>query len=117
MPFKALFFCLPMLFASTVMAQEAAEKPAPMRRPAASVPVEPENVLYLDLSDGGRVRIQLRPDLAPNHVERITTLARRGFYDGVLFHRVIEGVIAQTGDPTGTGQGGSVLDRKRQRLN
>src|SRR3546814_12448229 len=84
MPFKALFFCLPMLFASTVMAQEAAEKPAPMRSPAASVPVEPENVLDLDLSDGGRVRIQLRPDLAPNHVERIKTLARRGFYDGVI---------------------------------
>src|SRR3546814_1815527 len=60
MPFKALFFCLPMLFASTVMAQEAAEKPAPMRSPAASVPVEPANVLDLDLSDGGRVRIQLR---------------------------------------------------------
>src|SRR3546814_17012466 len=68
MPFKALFFCLPMLFASTVMAQEAAEKPATMRSPAASVPVEPENVLALDLSDGGRVRNQLRPELSPNTV-------------------------------------------------
>src|SRR3546814_16813965 len=85
MPFKALFFCLPMLFASTVMAQEAAEKPAPMRSPAASVPVEPENVLDLDLSDGGRLRIPLRPDLSPNPVERIHPLWRRGFYDEVLF--------------------------------
>src|SRR3546814_768880 len=118
MPFKALFFCLPMLFAaSTVMAQEAAEKPAPMRSPAASVPVEPENVLDLDLSDGGRVRIQLRPDLAPNHVERIKTLARRGFYDGVIFHRVIEGFMAQTGDPTGTGQGGSDLPDLKAEFN
>src|SRR3546814_694160 len=117
MPFKALFFCLPMLFASTVMAQEAADKPAPMRSPAASVPVEPENVLDLDLSDGGRVRIQLRPDLAPNHVERIKTLARRGFYDGVIFHRVIEGFMAQTGDPTGTGQGGSDLPDLKAEFN
>src|SRR3546814_16603513 len=78
MPFKALFFCLPMLFASTVMAQDAAEKPAPMRSPAASVPAEPDNVLDLEISDGGRVGIQLHPDLPPNHVEGIQSLARRG---------------------------------------
>src|SRR3546814_11305406 len=101
MPFKALFFCLPMLFASTVMAQEAAEKPAPMRSPAASVPVEPENVLDLDLSDDGRVRIQLRPDLAPNHVERIKTLPRRGFLRGLIFPRVYAGLLSQTRNPTG----------------
>lgn len=65
-----------------------------------------ENTLYLDLKDG-RVVIQLRPDLAPNHVERIKKLTREGFYDGIVFHRVIDGFMAQTGDPTGTGMGGS----------
>lgn len=68
--------------------------------------LDPENTLYLDLKDG-RVVIELRPDLAPNHVARIKELARQGFYDGVVFHRVIEGFMAQTGDPTGTGSGGS----------
>jgi peptidylprolyl isomerase len=70
---------------------------------------DPDNILYLDLSTGGRVAIQLYPELAPNHVERIKTLTRQGFYDGVIFHRVIEGFMAQTGDPTGTGTGGSDL--------
>jgi peptidylprolyl isomerase len=68
-----------------------------------------ENLLLLDLSTGERVPIRLMPDWAPNHVERIKTLARQGFYDGVIFHRVIDGFMAQTGDPTGTGQGGSQL--------
>ncbi|HAA91589.1 MAG: peptidylprolyl isomerase [Rhodospirillaceae bacterium] len=67
-----------------------------------------ENLIYLDLKDG-RVVIELWPDLAPKHVERIKTLARQKFYDGVVFHRVIEGFMAQTGDPTGTGRGGSEL--------
>ena len=61
-------------------------------------------VLTLDTGD---VRIKLRPDLAPNHVERITKLANDGFYDGVIFHRVIDGFMAQGGDPSGTGMGGS----------
>ncbi|MFL5283396.1 MAG: peptidylprolyl isomerase [Rhodopila sp.] len=74
--------------------------------------LDPENTLYLDLKDG-RVVIQLRPDLAPNHVEQIKTLVRRGFYDGTVFHRVIEGFMAQGGDPTGTGTGGSDLDNIR----
>src|ERR1700741_364052 len=65
-----------------------------------------ENTLYMDLAKG-RVVIQLRPDLAPNHVARIKELAREGFYDGVVFHRVIPGFMAQGGDPTGTGSGGS----------
>jgi peptidylprolyl isomerase len=68
--------------------------------------LDPENTLYLDLKDG-RVVIVLRPDLAPNHVARIKELAREGFYDGVVFHRVIDGFMAQGGDPTGTGMGGS----------
>lgn len=70
---------------------------------------DPDNILYLDLSTGGRVTIQLYPEIAPNHVERIKTLTRQGFYDGIIFHRVIEGFMAQTGDPTGTGTGGSDL--------
>ncbi len=67
---------------------------------------DPENTLYLDLQYG-RVVIELRPDLAPNHVARIKELTRQGFYDGIVFHRVIPGFMAQTGDPTGTGSGGS----------
>jgi cyclophilin family peptidyl-prolyl cis-trans isomerase len=73
---------------------------------------DPDNTLVLETTKG-RVVIALRPDLAPNHVERIKTLARQGFYDGVPFHRVIEGFMAQTGDPTGTGTGGSELDDLR----
>ncbi|HEY1796581.1 MAG TPA: peptidylprolyl isomerase [Stellaceae bacterium] len=65
-----------------------------------------EDTLYLDLASG-RVTIELRPDLAPQHVAHIKALARRGFYDGVVFHRVIDGFMAQGGDPTGTGTGGS----------
>ncbi len=65
-----------------------------------------ENTLYLDLKDG-RVVIEMRPDLAPKHVKRIKELVREGFYDGIVFHRVIDGFMAQTGDPTGTGTGGS----------
>jgi peptidylprolyl isomerase len=67
-----------------------------------------ENEIYLDLKDG-RVVIQLLPDIAPKHVARIKELARKGFYDGTPFHRVIEGFMAQGGDPTGTGMGGSGL--------
>jgi peptidylprolyl isomerase len=67
------------------------------------------DTLTLSLSSGGDVVIRLRPDLAPGHVERISGLARDGFYDGVVFHRVIPGFMAQGGDPTGTGSGGSDL--------
>jgi len=67
---------------------------------------DPENTLILTL-DTGPVTIRLRPDLAPDHVARIKELAREGFYDGVVFHRVIPGFMAQGGDPTGTGMGGS----------
>ncbi len=68
--------------------------------------MDPENTLYLDL-DYGRVTIKLRPDLAPGHVARIKQLVREGFYNGLKFHRVIEGFMAQTGCPKGTGTGGS----------
>ncbi|MCB8821146.1 peptidylprolyl isomerase [Microvirga rosea] len=69
---------------------------------------DPENTIIMETTKG-RVVIELRPDLAPKHVERIKTLARQGFYDGIAFHRVIEGFMAQTGCPQGTGTGGSDL--------
>lgn len=67
---------------------------------------DPKNTVHLDLKDG-RVVIELRPDLAPKHVERIKQLTREGFYNGLKFHRVIQGFMAQTGDPSGTGEKGS----------
>ena len=67
---------------------------------------KPEDTLVIETTKG-RVTVQMRPDLALKHVARIKELARKGFYDGVVFHRVIEGFMAQTGDPTGTGRGGS----------
>jgi peptidylprolyl isomerase len=78
---------------------------------------EPANTLTLTLSSGGDVVIRLRPDLAPGHVERIASLAREGFYDGVVFHRVIPGFMAQGGDPTGTGSGGSKLPDLKAEFN
>jgi peptidylprolyl isomerase len=74
---------------------------------------DPENTLLLQLKDG-TVAIQLRPDKAPKTVARIKELARQGFYDGIVFHRVIEGFMAQTGDPTGTGTGGSGKNLKAE---
>jgi peptidylprolyl isomerase len=71
----------------------------------ATAAMDKENTLYIDLKDG-RVVIEMLPNLAPNHVKQIKKLAREGKYDGVPFHRVIEGFMAQTGDPTGTGSGG-----------
>jgi peptidylprolyl isomerase len=79
---------------------------AAMPLPAEAQANDPENTLYVDLSLG-RVVIRLRPDLAPNHVARVKQLARAGFYDGIVFHRVLDGFMAQSGDPTGTGSGGS----------
>jgi cyclophilin family peptidyl-prolyl cis-trans isomerase len=72
-----------------------------------------ENTIYMDLKDG-RVVIQLRPEVAPKTVARIKELTRQGFYDGIVFHRVIEGFMAQTGDPTGTGMGGSGKNLKAE---
>jgi cyclophilin family peptidyl-prolyl cis-trans isomerase len=93
-----------------------AAKPAPIVAPPlpsmsapAAVAADPANTLTLQLSNGGTVVIQMRPDLAPNHVARIQTLVRQGFYNGLSFHRVIPGFMAQGGDPKGTGEGGSSL--------
>ncbi|MDQ4420834.1 peptidylprolyl isomerase [Sphingobium sp. DEHP117] len=76
-----------------------------------------DDTLTLSLDSGGDVVIKLRPDLAPGHVERISTLAKQGFYDGVVFHRVIPGFMAQGGDPTGTGMGGSELPDLKAEFN
>lgn len=89
------------LFWSALFAMTAASQ-------AGADPIDPENTLFLDL-EAGRVVIELLPEEAPQHVERIKTLARQGFYDGIIFHRVIDDFMAQTGDPTGTGRGGSSL--------
>ena len=78
---------------------------------------DPDNVLVLDLSNGGRVLARLMPQWAPGHVERIKTLTKQGFYNGIIFHRVIDGFMAQTGDPTGTGEGGSTLPNLKAEFN
>ena len=83
--------------------------PLPSIAAPAAVAADPANRLTLVLSNGGTVVIQLRPDLAPNHVARIQTLVRQGFYNGLSFHRVIPGFMAQGGDPKGDGEGGSTL--------
>lgn len=75
--------------------------------PAAAQELDPENTMVITTSDGCKITAGLRPDLAPKHVAQIKKLVRAGFYDGIIFHRVIEGFMAQTGDPTGTGMGGS----------
>jgi peptidylprolyl isomerase len=109
----AMALCAGLLsFGAPVLAQTAVPT-APPVAPA----VTPDNVLHLDLSTGGRVSIQLRPDVAPQHVARIKALAKQGFYNGVMFHRVIEGFMAQTGDPTGTGTGGSPLPDVKAEFN
>jgi peptidylprolyl isomerase len=100
----AALLCALFAFAgSAAYAQIAAGAATPVAAPP------PENVWHLDLSTGGRVSIQLRPDVAPGHVARIRTLTRQGFYNGLTFHRVVEGFMAQAGDPGGTGEGGSSL--------
>jgi peptidylprolyl isomerase len=114
---KALF-ALPFLAMALIAA-----KPAKVVVPPSVVPVPAEvaadlqNRWTLDLSNGGHVVIQLRPDIAPAHVERIKTLTQSGFYNGIIFHRVIPGFMAQTGDPTGTGEGGSKLPNLKAEFN
>ena len=113
-------------FAATVaitgpaMAQTAGASPTPVVSPthvSLDQTVSPDDVVRFDLSTGQRVTVRLMPQWAPNHVERIKTLVRPGLYDGVVFHRVIDGFMAQTGDPTGTGQGGSQLPDLEEEFN
>jgi peptidylprolyl isomerase len=106
-------------FATGAFAQEKEKlPPEPKAAPVATAPaVTPDNVWDIELSSGGTVRIQLRPDKAPLSVERIKTLTRQGFYNGLKFHRVIDGFMAQGGDPEGTGQGGSKLPNLKAEFN
>ncbi|HMG47780.1 MAG TPA: peptidylprolyl isomerase [Allosphingosinicella sp.] len=108
----SLFAALAGLFLSAAL---AAQTPPPT--PFAPPPLTPDNSWILDLSTGGRVVIQLRPDVAPAHVERIKALTRQGFYNGLTFFRVIEGFMAQGGDPQNSGMGGSSLPNLTAEIN
>jgi len=101
--FFAVLFAVKLLFLSAATAETSPYK-------------NPENTVIMELKTG-KVAIELRPDVAPKHVERIKTLIGQKFYDGIVFHRVISGFMAQTGDPTGTGMGGSDLPDLEQEFN
>jgi len=107
---KALF-ALPFMAFSLIAAKPAPIVPAPLPSilAPANVAADPANKLTIELSNGGSVVIQMRPDLAPLHVARMQLLVRQGFYNGLAFHRVIPGFMAQGGDPKGDGSGGSTL--------
>jgi len=118
--FKAAL-ALPFLSLALIAAKPATPAPAPVSALPMSAPAEiaadPNNQLTLDLSNGGRVVIQLRPDAAPLMVERVRTLTGQGFYNGLAFHRVIPGFMAQGGDPKGDGSGGSPLPDVKAEFN
>jgi len=119
MKFLTAFMAL-LAIASPALAKKKDKAPTGPAPVAAVVPdpaPTPDNLWHLQLSTGGEVVVQLRPDKAPGHIERIKTLTRAGFYDGLLFHRVIEGFMAQTGDPQGNGQGGSPLPDLKAEFN
>ncbi|WP_037500517.1 peptidylprolyl isomerase [Sphingomonas jaspsi] len=119
-------FALSVLAVSALVAAPVAAKKKPAEAPVAAVSplvvpaavaADPANKWTLELSNGGRVVIQLRPDIAPNHVYRIQQLTTQGFYNGLKFHRVIAGFMAQGGDPRGTGEGGSPLPDLKAEFN
>jgi len=104
-------FALPFVALALIAAKpvEAPVQAKPSMNAPAEVAADPANRLNIELSNGGTVVIQLRPDVAPNHVQRIQQLVGSGFYNGTVFHRVIPGFMAQGGDPTAKGDGGSPL--------
>ena len=113
-------FALPLLalLSAPALAQAPAAAPAPLPINApANIVADPSNRWSLELSSGGTVVVQLRPDAAPLAVERIKTLTRQGFYNGLTFHRVIPGFMAQGGDPKGNGTGGSELPDVKAEFN
>jgi peptidylprolyl isomerase len=114
-------FALPFIALSLVAAGKPKDPPPVRTLPSmtapAAVAADPANRWTLELSTGGKVVIQLRPDVAPNTVYRIQQLTTQGFYDGLTFHRVIPGFMAQGGDPMGTGQGGSKLPDLKSEFN
>ena len=115
-------FALPFIALSLSAAAAFAKDPPPaaplpsMTAPAA-IAADPANRWTIELSTGGKVVVQLRPDVAPNTVRRIQQLTAQGFYDGLKFHRVIPGFMAQGGDPKGTGEGGSTLPDLKAEFN
>ena len=107
---RKFLFALPLIGLALIAAKPAPPPPPEVTLTApAAIAADPANRLNLELSSGGTVVVQLRPDVAPNHVYRIQTLASQGFYNGLTFHRVIPGFMAQGGDPKGNGSGGSNL--------
>ena len=101
-----------------VAAKPAAEAPAMLSVIAPpEIANDPSNKLTIELNNGGKIVVMLRPDAAPAHVERVKTLVRQGFYNGLKFHRVVPGFMAQGGDPTGTGEGGSSLPDLKAEFN
>jgi cyclophilin family peptidyl-prolyl cis-trans isomerase len=112
-------FALPFVAFALIAAKPAAvtTPPAPSINAPADIAADPANHLNIQLSNGGTVVIQLRPDVAPNHVRRIQGLVSTGFYNGTIFHRVVPGFMAQGGDPTGTGSGDSPLPNLEPEFN
>lgn len=114
---RSLFLAAFAMFVSATLGVSSAFAQDAVTPPTAPAAPDPDNMLVLDLSTGGRVTIQMYPAVAPAHVDRIKTLTRQGFYNNVIFHRVIDGFMAQTGDPKGTGQGGSELPDLKAEFN
>ena len=114
--FKGLI-ALPLIAVALVAAKPPAAAPTLSLNAPAAIAADPANRLTLELSNGGSVVIQLRPDAAPLHVQRVQMLVRQGFYNGLTFHRVVPGFMAQGGDPTATGEGGSPLPDLKAEFN